>query len=289
MKILIIGNGFLATGIVQKLQSEGHEILIFARTRNMRIQNQQVLGDIFDFREFIKVFEWKPQVIIHTAWITTPGIYKSDLSNFQYAEFTTNLAKFVINSEVEHLMILGTCAEYGYQKSSSKAGLTKLTPVTLYAQQKVVAFNSVNELMQNSKIRLTWARVFYPFGPDQDQKRLIPLLIKSLKNREPIVLGDITSVYDWITTRDISLAISWILKNDLPTEIDVGTSFGFTNLELLKALEKLLQIPYPQASLGIHHLGLEEVFIADKSSALFSSGWTPKDTITSGLEWVLGN
>jgi len=288
MKILIIGNGFLATGIVQKLESEGHEILIFARTRNMRIQNQQVLGDIFDFREFIKVFEWKPQVIIHTAWITTPGIYRSDLSNFQYAEFTTNLAKFVINSDVEHLIILGTCAEYGYQKSPSKAGLSKLTPVTLYAQQKVVAFNSVRELMQDSKVRLTWARIFYPFGPDQDQKRLIPLLIKSLKNQEPIVLADTTSVYDWITTRDISLAISWILKNDLPTEIDVGTSFGFTNLELLKALEKLLQIPYPQASLGIHNLGLEEVFVADKSSALFSSGWTPKDTITSGLEWVLG-
>jgi len=288
MKILIIGNGFLATGIVQKLESEGHEILIFARTRNMRIQNQQVLGDIFDFREFIKVFEWKPQVIIHTAWITTPGIYRSDLSNFQYAEFTTNLAKFVINSDVEHLIILGTCAEYGYQKSPSKAGLSKLTPVTLYAQQKVVAFNSVRELMQDSKVRLTWARIFYPFGPDQDQKRLIPLLIKSLKNQEPIVLADTTSVYDWITTRDISLAISWILKNDLPTEIDVGTSFGFTNLELLKALEKLLQIPYPQASLGIHNLGLEEVFVADKSSALLSSGWTPKDTITSGLEWVLG-
>jgi nucleoside-diphosphate-sugar epimerase len=288
MKILIIGNGFLATGIVQKLESEGHEILIFARTRNMRIQNQQVLGDIFDFREFIKVFEWKPQVIIHTAWITTPGIYRSDLSNFQYAEFTTNLAKFVINSDVEHLIILGTCAEYGYQKSPSKAGLSKLTPVTLYAQQKVVAFNSVRELMQDSKVRLTWARIFYPFGPDQDQKRLIPLLIKSLKNQEPIVLADTTSVYDWITTRDISLAISWILKNDLPTEIDVGTSFGFTNLELLKALEKLLQIPYPQASLGIHNLGLEEVFVADKSSALLSSGWTPIDTITSGLEWVLG-
>jgi dTDP-D-glucose 4,6-dehydratase len=117
---------------------------------------------------------------------------------------------------------------------------------------------------------------------------LIPLLIKSLKNQEPIVLADTTSVYDWITTRDISLAISWILKNDLPTEIDVGTSFGFTNLELLKALEKLLQIPYPQASLGIHNLGLEEVFVADKSSALLSSGWTPIDTITSGLEWVLG-
>ena len=56
MKILIIGNGFLATDIVKRLESEGHEILIFARTRNANLQSQQILGDIFDFNEFIKVF-----------------------------------------------------------------------------------------------------------------------------------------------------------------------------------------------------------------------------------------
>lgn len=288
MRILIIGNGFLGSAISEKLESEGHEILIFSRTWNPRISARQVVGDIFDFEEFIKVLDWEPQVIVHTAWITTPGVYKSDLVNLKYAEFTMNLAKFVVTSDLEHLIILGTCAEYGYQNAPSRAGCTKLAPLTLYAQQKVVAFNQVRELMQDSKVRLTWARVFYPFGPNQDQKRLIPLLIKSLKDQEPITLADTTSVYDWITTRDISSAISWILKNDLPIEIDIGTSFGFSNLELLRALEKLLQIKFPQLSDEIHHLGLEEVFIVDKRSALLSSGWTPNDTLTSGLEWVLG-
>jgi nucleoside-diphosphate-sugar epimerase len=288
MKILIIGNGFLATEIAQKLQSEGHEILIFARTRSARIQSQQILGNIFDFEEFTKVFDWKPQVVIHTAWITTPGVYKNDLSNLRYAEFTIKLAKFVLNSDLEHLIVLGTCAEYGYQNAPSWAVRTELAPTSLYAQQKVVAFNHLNKLMQDSDVRLTWARIFHPYGPYQDEKRLIPLLIKSLKDRNPIVLADTTSVYDWITTRDVSSAISWILKSDLPMEIDVGTSFGFSNLELLRTLEKLLQIELPQSPQKVHHPGRGEVFIVDKRSALLSSGWAPKDTLTSGLEWVLG-
>jgi nucleoside-diphosphate-sugar epimerase len=287
MKILIIGNGFLGTDIVKRLESEGHEILIFARTRNANLQSQQILGDIFDFNEFVKVFAWKPQVIIHTAWITTPGIYKDDLSNLQYADFTINLARFVLDSNVEHLMILGTCAEYGHQNGPSRAGFTKLAPKTLYAQQKVAAFDRVRELMQDSNIRLTWARIFYPFGPNQDQKRLIPFLVNSLKNRQPIVLADTTSAYDWITIRDISSAISWTLRNRLPMEIDIGTSTGFTNLELLKTLEKLLQIEFSPPSQGTHILGPNEVFIADKNSGLFTSGWSAKDTLTSGLEWVL--
>ena len=288
MRILIIGGGFLVTDLVKELDSENHEILIFTRTPNAYVQSQQILGDIFDFERFVKIFKWKPQVVIHTAWVTTPGIYKGDVLNFQYADFTTKLAKFVVNSDLEHLIIFGTCAEYGLQGAPSKAGHTKLAPATLYAQQKVAALNSVNEVMKGSDIRLTWARIFHPFGPNQDQRRLIPFLIKSLMNREPIILADTTSKYDWITTRDISSAISWTIRNKLPVEIDIGTSFGFTNLEVLNSLEMLTQIELQQSSLGQHSPGPGEVFIADKNSGLFNSGWFAKDTLTSGLEWVLG-
>ena len=108
MKILIIGNGFLGSAISQRLQSDGHEVLIFARTWRAEIHTQQVLGDIFNFQEFVKVLDWKPQVIVHTAWITTPGVYRDDPSNTEYAKFTKTLAKFVVNShsDVEHLIVL---------------------------------------------------------------------------------------------------------------------------------------------------------------------------------------
>jgi nucleoside-diphosphate-sugar epimerase len=287
MKILIIGNGFLATSIVDKLESEGHEILIFSRAQSTRVKTQQVLGNIFDFEDFVKVLAWNPQVVINTAWITTPGVYRNDPSNFQYAEFATNLTEAVVNSDVAHLVVLGTCAEYGLQIGPSTAGLTKLSPATLYAQQKVIALNSAKELIQESDMRFTWARIFYPYGPNQDPNRLIPRLIHSLRNGEPIALADVSSVYDWITTRDIASAISRILGNKLPAEIDIGTSFGVTNLELLTTLEKLVgtvNLPHPQLQ---HDYGLNEVFVTGKNSPLLESGWSAKDSLSSGLGWVL--
>ena len=287
MKILIIGNGFLATSIVDKLESEGHEILVFSRTKSTRLKTQEVLGNIFDFEEFVKVLAWNPQVVINTAWITTPGVYRNDQSNFQYAEFVTNLTEAVVNSDVAHLVVLGTCAEYGLQIGPSTAGETKLSPTTLYAQQKVIALNSAKVLIQESDMRFTWARIFYPYGPNQDPNRLIPRLIHSLRNGEPIALADVSSVYDWITTRDIASAISWILGNKLPVEIDIGTSFGFTNLELLTTLEKLVgaaNLPHRHLQ---HDYGLNEVFVTSKNSPLLESGWSAKDSLSSGLEWVL--
>ena len=287
MKILVIGSGFIATSIVQRLESDGNELLVYSRTASEKINCRQIEGDIFNFADFAKVLAWKPNVIIHTAWITTPGIYKVDSSNFEYANFTIDLANFISDSDVGHLIILGTCAEYGYQTGPSTAGFTKLSPNILYAEQKVVAFHAVEKILQKSSTRLSWARVFYPYGPNQHEKRLIPLLVHSLKNKIPVRLADITSIYDWITTRDIGSAISWIIEHELPTEIDIGTSLGTTNLELLIKLEELLNISHQETEYQGHEIGVGEVFVAGKNSPLFVSGWLPGDTLRSGLEWVL--
>ena len=289
MRILVIGSGFLATPIVHRLESEGHEILIYTRTSSERIRSLQIQGDIFDFEQFVKVFIWKPQIIIHTAWVTAPGLYRDDLTNLKYAEFTAKLAKLIAHSDVEHLIILGTCAEYGLQRGPSTAGITKLSPSTLYAEQKVVAFNEVRKLLQDSKVRFTWARVFYPYGLNQNQKRLIPYIIYALKNGEPVVLADTTSIHDWITTRDIASAVLWAIENDVPMEIDIGTTFAYTNLELLVTLERLLLMTNRDPQHGVHNFGLNEMSVVGKNSALFTSGWRPMDSLNTGLEWILGS
>lgn len=277
----------MAGPIIETLEAEGHEILVYSRTVSEKIRCQQFEGDIFDFTDFVKVFAWRPNVVIHTAWITTPGIYKNDLSNFKYAEFTVNLANFIAHSDVEHLMVLGTCAEYGQQTGPSTAGITKTAPKILYSEQKVAAFRAIENKLKDSTTRLTWARLFFPFGPYQHEKRLIPLLINSLQNKAPIHLADVSSVYDWITTRDIASATSWVIKHELPTEIDVGTSIGVTNLELLRILEGLLQIKHLVQPHQAHKMGANEFFVMGKDSPLLKSGWLPNDTLESGLKWTL--
>ena len=71
MKVLVIGNGFIASSIIQRLESEGHEILIYSRTLKKEVKSQQILGDIFNFDDFVKTLLWKPQIVIHTAWVMT--------------------------------------------------------------------------------------------------------------------------------------------------------------------------------------------------------------------------
>jgi len=289
VKILVIGNGFIATPLIQRLELEGHEILVYSRTLNENIESQQVLGNIFLFEDFVKTLLWKPQIVIHTAWITTHSLYKNDPSNQLYAQFTTSLAKHIALTDIEHLIILGTCAEYGHQSEASTAGITKLSPVNFYAQQKVSAFNSVKEILGGSKVRLTWARIFQPYGPVQDKGRLIPYITHALKSGARIQLGDTSSIHDWITTRDIASAISWVISHQVSMEVDIGTTFGSTNVEILKKLEELLGNSTQWKQFATLKYGAGELSIVGKNSPLFASGWTPVDNLHTGLEWTLSS
>lgn len=289
MRILVIGSGFIGKSIIHKLHAEGHDVLAFSQKEKEEIKCEQIRGDIFNFAEFVKVLEWRPQVVIHTAWITTPGLYRDDTSNYRYAEFTIKLAEIIANSDVEHFIVLGTCAEYGQQTQPCNAGFTPLSPLTLYAKQKVFAFNAIQELFLFSNVRLTWARVFYPYGPGQHHKRLIQQIIDSLEKRKSVHLADISSTYDWISTADIASAISWIISKDTPTEVDIGTSFGYTNLEVLYTIAGLMNLDFQSSSTQEHGLGNNEFFTVAKNSPLLGSGWLPNDTLVSGLERILSS
>lgn len=287
MRILVIGNGFIGSVIAHKLYAEGHDLHTFSRSLKQGVFYKQSIGDLFKFEDLSNVFEWDPEIIIHTAWITKRDVYRNDPVNSLYAEFTIALAEYVAQSNVRQFIVLGSCAEYGVQKDPCVAGITQLSPTTFYAEQKILSFRSARKILEKSNVKFNWARIFYPYGPYQDSDRLIPFLINSLKDSKPIQLVDSNSIYDWVTTRDIASAISWMISHDLPVEVDIGTSQGFTNLQVLAVLEGILQTKSPLGWGVLHESESKENYVAGAESALFTSGWAPQDSLVTGLEWVI--
>ena len=287
MRILVIGSGFIGSSIIQRLQSEGHEVLAFSRGKNNFINCQQIQGNIFDPNSLEACLSWQPHVIIQTAWVTVHKSYENDSQNLNYAKFTINLAKRILKSNVEHFIVLGSCAEYGSHGEPISAGITELNPSSFYGIQKVMAFNCTRELLRDSHVRFTWARVFQPYGPRQDTHRLIPYLVKSLRNDDEVHLIDSLSIHDWITTRDISAAISWTIKHRTPVEIDIGTTMGYTNKEVIEHMALLLNKPLKRMSVLGNSNTAPAKFLVSKTSPLFLTGWVPTDSLNSGLQWVL--
>jgi uncharacterized protein related to proFAR isomerase len=78
-----------------------------------------------------------------------------------------------------------------------------------------------------------------------------------------------------------------MISHDLPVEVDIGTSQGYTNLQVLAVLERVLQT---KSSLGggvLHEEKSMKNYVAGVESGLFTSGWTPQDSLVTGLKWVI--
>lgn len=287
MKILVIGFGFLGAPIVKRLQEDGHELLVMTRVSNSTYPSNQIIGDFFDDHDVSAALSWGPQVVIQTAWVTKQGVYLEDSSNSKYARSTIRLAQKIVDLRIQHLIILGTCAEYGSQTVPVAAGRTELNPQSFYAEQKMMTLMEVKRILSNSNSRLTWARIFYPYGPNQDKARLIPYLIKSIEEEKVVHLKNASSVLDWITTRDVSSAISWITSHETPSEVDIGTGIGHSSIELYEHLKLIMDKKYQALPLISQPTNAGGVMIVDRNSPLFLSGWRPQDSLDLGLKWVL--
>ena len=196
MKILVIGNGFLACPIIEKLDSEGHEVNAYSRQVKSNIKVQQIEGNILESEKLQGVFRNNYQVIINTAWITIQNQYPTHESNKDYSRCAISMASRAAQSGVEHFIGFGSCAEYGKRSSSCIAGKTRLNPENLYAEQKVETFQQTRQLLSLTKTRFSWLRVFQPYGLRQDPERLVPYLINGLKNQLNIEIKDNKSCLD---------------------------------------------------------------------------------------------
>jgi nucleoside-diphosphate-sugar epimerase len=288
-KILVIGSGFIATPIINHLISSGHELVVYSRRFHENLNCRQIIGDIHDADCFEQALRVDPEVVIQTAWVTKPNIYEMDPSNSNYAEFTISLAKRLLQTNTNNLIVLGSCAEYGKTTIPCVAGKTELLPENFYGKEKVRTYRRVQNIANDTNLRITWPRIFYPYGPGQDKSKLMPYLMHNLRNHLPITLRDTSTLNDWISVRDISSAISWIIEKKLGGCLDIGTTKSYSNIQILKELESLigtearLQLaPNPSDfSFNKFEVGVD--------SPIIESGWKPCDDLRSGLEWTISN
>ena len=75
----------------------------------------------------------------------------------------------------------------------------------------------------------------------------------------------------------------------MPSELDIATSIGHTNLDVLSYLQVLLGKAKQTPLVDQSSVESPQVLVAGKESPIFTSGWRPEDTLEAGLEWVVSN
>lgn len=291
MKVLVVGGGgFLGSEIVKDLVENGHDVKSLGRHISHTIKCEQIVADLASPDSYEnELSTWQPEVVIQSAWITSQKIYRMSPLNSEYVGATLKFAEKCFQSETQHFLVLGSSAEYGVPTEPCNARSTPVVPVDLYGISKLRTLESLGEIAGEYSRRLSWARIFQPYGRNQDLARLIPQAVGELRVGKSVKVGNPNTILDWISSRDVASALTYALKNPLDTVFDIGTSKGNSVIQVLQSLAILLDADLQLIEGVTNPLSASKQFtmVVSKTSPLLEAGWRPQDDLNSGLQWTL--
>lgn len=179
MKIAVTGaNGFIGRYVVAELQRREVQIVAVVRpgsdVARWLIQHQVVPIDIKQDTKNTFDLMGRPDALIHLAWGGLPNYY----SRHHFEEELPAQYRFLrelILSGIKHLVITGTCAEYGLQFGPLREDMAT-DPSNPYGFAKDALRRQLEWLRKDHPFDLTWARLFYLYGDGQAEGSLLQQL-----------------------------------------------------------------------------------------------------------------
>ncbi|MBI5024577.1 MAG: NAD(P)-dependent oxidoreductase [Candidatus Omnitrophica bacterium] len=191
MKVLVTGaTGFIGQYLVPELLARHHSVMAVARdagrAQKMPWHKQVtfIASDIYDpALDPLRVFG-VPDAVVHLAWPGLPN-YK-DLFHFEKnlpADYA--FLKSMILGGVKHVLVTGTCLEYGMQ-SGALSEETVTVPATPYGLAKDTLRKFLQALQSKHLFTLQWVRLFYMYGPGQNPGSLLAQLDSAIARKEAV-------------------------------------------------------------------------------------------------------
>jgi nucleoside-diphosphate-sugar epimerase len=191
MRILVTGaTGFIGRHLVPRLLASGHTVV--AAGRDQKEARNLPWYDQVDFKE-CDIYSpardnWgylgEPEVAIHLAWAGLPN-YEQLFHVEDNLPANYRFLKTLIDGGVNHLLVTGTCLEYGLREGCLSEDMPS-APTNPYALAKDTLRRSLAMLIGHKEITFQWARLFYMYGPGQNPKSLLAQLDRAIEQGDRV-------------------------------------------------------------------------------------------------------
>ncbi len=297
MKILVTGaTGFIGSAVVRRLLDRGISVcglvrdLKKARTLFADVdpaKNLTLLQGALEALPTAALAEHDIDACLHTAWITTPGVYLDSPLNEDFLRWSRKLGDWMVGADISYVMGLGTCIEYGPSGEALVESKSAVAPANPYAKAKVALHEHWKAQFEATGMGFCWGRVFYPYGPGEPLDKLCAYLLRRLHAGEPIELRTPHSAKDYIHIDDLAGAVGHLIHQRAEGAVNLGSGEAVTVKDLAcKAADTLgrdrdLVRVAAELSADPNPLVLADI------SRLRELGWEPSVGLSEGLEGEL--
>lgn len=289
MRVLVTGgSGFIGRELLKVFQKSNIDFVTIGRS-TPQISKNHVYYDFITDNNIQIIRNLNCTHLVHLAWYAKHGEFWESENNFQWLEITTRLINEFFRYNGQYVFISGTCAEYDWLDQESIKQNKKEHLKSTYGIVKDTCRYAVQQISKKYNKKTTWARLFYPYGPNEKEERLIPSIINALKkNKEPFEIS-YNNIRDLTHVRDIANAILLCLNREYNGTLDLCTGNGIRIKELISCLAELLEKDKKILLDQKERESNEPNSIIGDNKKLVNMGWAPKVSLDEGLsEYVRG-
>jgi nucleoside-diphosphate-sugar epimerase len=282
MRILLTGaTGFIGAHVARALLARGVEVHGMTlpgapRDRLAEVASQLELreGDLSDaawVRATIRSIA--PEAAIHLAWYAEPRSYlRAVPENLASLRGGINLLEALAEGGTcRRVVLAGTCLE----------NLDTPGP-TVYAAAKAAQHRLALGFTDRS-MTAACAHIHYLYGPWEDERRVVPTVIRSLLHRERIDLTDGIQSRDYLHVADVADALCRVTESDLAGRVDICTG---TPVRLRDVFEEIARATGGAELLRIGALEESESMewpATGDAAPLLTTGWQPRYDLRQGI------
>jgi nucleoside-diphosphate-sugar epimerase len=232
----------------------------------------------------------KPTHILHLAWNAEHGRYWTAPDNDDWADGTIALARAFASSGGRRFVGAGTCAEYDWTALDGPCveDKTPLNPQTIYGRAKARAFRGVEQACGEAGVSWAWGRLFFLYGPGEDERRLVPSVLRALHagQRAKVTAG--TQVRDFLHVTDVARAFVALLTSDIVGAVNVGSGVPVTLRQVVETLARATGRPQDVDFGAVSMPPGDPPTIVANASRIYSTGWRPLIALEEGLSIEAG-
>lgn len=174
----------------------------------------------------------QPNLLVHTSWLTTPGLFWESPENKKWLEASKQLIQEFIESGGTFTIVTGSCAEYFWEKEKPLCESSAESPSSVYGKAKLDLLNWIRE----NGIPFLWSRTFFQFGSDDPEGKLIPKAIKSFEEGNFFVVQNPYDTKDFVHVDDVAIILGILIKIKAHGVVNIGRGEGIEIKDLIDSL-----------------------------------------------------
>jgi nucleoside-diphosphate-sugar epimerase len=225
-KVLVVGcTGEVGSRLTKLLLDNDYVVQGISGFRSCTINHSNHICskiDLLKFGSIQNILEFKPEIMVLTAWVTSPKVFWESQINHEWVVLSKKIIKQFKEIGGKYLIVTSTCAEYSWSGTQALNETSELNPVSVYGKSKL----ELLRWLENVEIPFLWTRTFFQSGLNEPTGRLIPSLIDSILNGKIFEVKNMRDIRDFVFIEDVANLIKILILKEQVGIVNIGSGKG---------------------------------------------------------------